>query len=100
MSEIHGKQGKETRSGSYPLKGNWHITAYYKALFGLLELSNVHLHPQIWGSHGCLSEEDAASLIQPFTIEEIDKVVKSMKPNTAPGPDGSSVSFLELFGPS
>jgi len=26
--------------------------------------------------------------------------VKSMKPNTAPGPDGSSVSFLELFGPS
>jgi hypothetical protein len=54
----------------------------------------------IWGSHGCLSEEDAASLIQPFTIEEIDKVVKSMKPNTAPGPDGSSVSFLELFGPS
>jgi hypothetical protein len=38
-----------------------------------------------------LSEEDAASLIQPFTIEEIDKVVKSMKPNTAL--DGSSVSF-------
>lgn len=67
MSQIHGKQGKEARSGSYPLKGNWHITAYYKDLFGLLELSNVHLHPKIWGSHGCLSEEDAASLIQLFT---------------------------------
>jgi hypothetical protein len=60
----------------------------------------LDLHPKIWGSHGCLSEEDAASLIQPFTIEEIDKVVKSKKPNTAPGPDGSSVSFLELFGAS
>lgn len=32
-----------------------------------------------------------------FMSEEIDKVVKSMKPNTAPGPDGFSVSFLELF---
>ena len=45
-----------------------------------------------------MNDRNQSSLV--LMSEEIDKVVKSMNPNTAPGPDGFYVSFLELFGPS
>jgi len=41
-----------------------------------VELSNVHLQHDIWDITGCLSNEEAEALIQPFSMEEIDKVVK------------------------
>lgn len=35
--------------------------------------------------------------MRPFTIEEAEKVVKEMKGDMAPGPDGLSVTFFKNF---
>lgn len=57
-------------------------------------MGNVHLHPDLWREHDSLSLEDREELVKPFTMEEVEKGVKSMKINTAPGPDGFTVSFF------
>ena len=38
---------------------------------------------------------DLSSLVEPFTREEIDKVIKDMPSDKAPGPDGFNGHFLE-----
>jgi hypothetical protein len=40
-----------------------------------------------------VSKEDNASLMKPFTEEEINNVIWSMEPDKAPGPDGFSINF-------
>ena len=40
-----------------------------------------------------LSELDNEELTKPFTMEVLELVVKEMKTNTAPGPDGLPVIF-------
>ena len=54
---------------------------------GLLEVA--------WAEKGRLDSTDNEFLISPFTLEEVRKTVFSMKENTAPGPDGFSVSFYK-----
>jgi hypothetical protein len=46
-----------------------------------------------WSTEHMLSELDNEELTKPFTMEEIELVVKEMKTNTAPGPDGLPVIF-------
>ena len=40
-----------------------------------------------------MSKEDNATLMKPFTDEEINNVIWSMEPDKAPGPDGFSINF-------
>jgi hypothetical protein len=44
-----------------------------------------------------LSEEDNLELVAPFSMEEIEDVVRSSDGNKSPGPDGFNFSFLKNF---
>lgn len=44
-----------------------------------------------------LSEDDNRGLIAPFTLEEIEKVVKDSDGNKSPGPDGFNFAFIKEF---
>lgn len=42
---------------------------------------------------------DLWSLCRPFTVHEIDQVVKSLPSDKAPGPDGFNTDFVKNVGP-
>ena len=76
-----------------------HITDYYKKLFGQEEPTNVHLHNGSWPEAQKITPEENEELTKPFSMEELEAVVKDMKNGTAPGPDGFSVEFFKEFWP-
>lgn len=55
------------------------------------------MQDNIWLEKGSLTEEDKRMLEMPFTMTEIEKAVKEMKSNTAPGPDGFHIGFYKHF---
>ena len=71
------------------------IYTYYKKLFGIQPLRTVKLAERVWEDRGRLSSSDIDDLLRPFTEDEVKKVVFGMKENTAPGPDGFSVTFYK-----
>ena len=76
-----------------------HITKYYKKLFDQEEPTNVHLHNDSWSETQKITLEENEELTKPFSMEELEAVVKDMKNGTAPGPDGFSVEFFKEFLP-
>ena len=44
-----------------------------------------------------LTETEKEGLIKPFGVEEVKGVVMEMKVNSAPGPNGFSVTFFQKF---
>lgn len=72
-----------------------HATKYYKSLFGPSESPIFSLDPNCWDQNEKITEEENIQLVQPFTEEEIKKVIKSMKRNTAPRPDHKPVEFYQ-----
>jgi len=44
-----------------------------------------------------LREEDNLSLVAPFSMEEIEEVVKESEVDKSPGPDGFNFAFVETF---
>jgi hypothetical protein len=69
-------------------------TNFYRKLFGTsddthISMSNVDM--------ARLGEDDKSFLTSPFSIHEIHNVVKSMKHNSAPGPDGLPAEFYQDF---
>jgi hypothetical protein len=44
-----------------------------------------------------IQQDENEFLTRPFTIAELDVVIKEMKNNTAPGPNGFSVEFFKAF---
>lgn len=76
-----------------------HIVEFYKSLFRADPPSNIHLAQEMWSETLHLSEQEQEFLIRPFRIEELDKVIKEAKPNTAPCPDGFDVHFYRVFWP-
>lgn len=76
-----------------------HILDYYKTLFRADDPPSIHLSPQIWSQSCCLTNDQRCHIIRPFSIDELDKVLKEAKPNTAPGPDGFNVHFYRAFWP-
>ena len=76
-----------------------HIVGYYKSLFRADPPSNIHLSQEVWRDNFCLSNAASEHLIRPFEIEELDKIIRETKLNTAPGPDGFSVPFYRAFWP-
>jgi uncharacterized protein (DUF362 family) len=71
-----------------------HITNYYKSLFGSEEVANKHLEVNLWPNSQQIQPEDNEVLTKPFTLDELDMVIREMKNNTAPGPDGYSIEFF------
>jgi hypothetical protein len=45
-----------------------------------------------------VSIDDNEQSVEPITEEEISKIVWSMEPDKAPGPDGFSIHFTEYAG--
>lgn len=77
-----------------------HIVGYYKQLFGPNNPCSMHLGEGFWPESLKISENDKDSPICPFSMEEIKEVVMNLKENSAPGPNGFSVSFFQKCGTS
>jgi len=76
-----------------------HITKYYKKLFDQEEPTNVHLHNDSWSETQKITLEENEELTKPFSMEELEAIVKDMKNGTASGPNGFSVEFFKEFWP-
>ena len=73
------------------------IYSFYKRLFGSQPPSTLRLGEEIWQNKYRLDRSDVEELTKPFTEEEVKRVVFDMKENTAPSPDGFSVTFYKHF---
>jgi hypothetical protein len=89
ISSLH-ISGTETRD-SEVIKA--HILGYYKILLGSKGSTWVSFSNTIWEQHECALDSENASLIAPFTEEEIHRAVFSMNPNKSPRPNGFSILF-------
>ena len=87
--------GNEGEATSDPNQIQKLIYDYYKQIFGRQQARFVGLSENVWAEHGRFSNLDNDELLKPFSIEEVKKTVFSMKENTAPRPDGFSVSFYK-----
>lgn len=84
---------EEGRQVSDPKEIQAIIYGYYKNLFGKQPERKVRLADSVWATLGRLSEQENNWLIRPFTEEEVEEVIKNLKANSAPGPDGFSYTF-------
>lgn len=66
-----------------------------KKLFGKQQIRNIKLKENFWGQTRRLSSRDNEQLTRPFTEEEVKNAIFSMEENSAPGPDGFSVTFYK-----
>lgn len=71
-----------------------HIVQFYKQLFGHSSASLICLGDNFWPNKSKLSESQKSDLIKTFEKEEIHSVVKELKENSAPGPNGFSPGFF------
>lgn len=55
----------------------------------------VHLSDRVWSEVNRHSEEDISHLLRPFLEEEVEVVIRNLKSNSAPGPDGFSYTFYK-----
>jgi hypothetical protein len=75
-----------------------HIYTFYRNLMGAEGEARVFsLATTLWDQLGRVSEEENDGLMMSFTGEELDKVLASMRVETAPGPDGWPVIFFKKF---
>jgi hypothetical protein len=54
------------------------------------------LDPDCWAPNEKITEAENSQLIKPFSEDEIKKVIKTMKKNTAPWPDHMLVEFYQV----
>jgi Mg/Co/Ni transporter MgtE len=57
----------------------------------------MRLQDNFWENFGSLSEQEADSLIKPFSEKEIKEALNDMKTNSAPGLDGLPAEFYKCF---
>lgn len=74
-----------------------HIVSYYEDLFGHNEHYAMKLGENFWLDGYKISEGDRARLAATFSLEEVKKATMEMEQNSAPGPNGYSVSFFENY---
>lgn len=72
------------------------IYNFYKQLFGKQKERSIGLAEEIWPISSRLSREDSLPLIAPFTEDEVLKVTKELKINSAPGPNGFIPTFYKF----
>lgn len=74
-----------------------HIDGFYRELMGSTSGGAASLGPNMWTGPKRVSTIDNQELIRPFSFEEVTNNLKSMRGNTAPGPDGFPVAFYKKF---
>jgi hypothetical protein len=75
-----------------------HVYQFYQGLMGAVGDDRVFaLGPDLWGDDQKTSAGENWGLEITFTAEELDEVLSSMKPDSAPGPDGLPVLFFKRF---
>jgi hypothetical protein len=58
-------------------------------------MGEIRLKEDVWDDQGHLDEREAESLVGMFSEKEIKEALDDMKVNSAPGPDGFTVSFFK-----
>ncbi|KAK1617796.1 hypothetical protein QYE76_023313 [Lolium multiflorum] len=76
-----------------------HIYAFYRELLGTTAARSCGLAPDTWAGGQRVSQAEKDRLALTFSEEELENIVKDMKTNTAPGPDGLPVIFFKTFWP-
>lgn len=66
-----------------------HIIDYYKSLFGSEEVADMHLDVNMWLPSQQIQPEDNEFLTRPFTLDDLDQVIKEMKNNQPQGQMGT-----------
>jgi hypothetical protein len=74
-----------------------HVDHFFKDLFSAETDGDIRLGENFWGLESKLSPEEAAELIKPFSLKEIEEALKEMDNTSAPGPDGFPVGFYKVF---
>jgi hypothetical protein len=74
-----------------------HIYEFYRNLLGCSAPRVCGLAPSSWGEEARVSDEENVGLACTFSEEELEAIVKDMKTDTAPGPDGFPVVFFKRF---
>jgi hypothetical protein len=72
-----------------------HIVQFYKGLFGSSPHSGVHLSPGFWEPDEKLGVDDRSKLAEPFLEKNVASAVAGMKTESAPGPNGFTVTFFK-----
>lgn len=68
---------------------------FYKQLFGYSAPSWIQLGENFWPAEYKLSDSQKNDLVRVFEKEEIHRVVKDLKENSAPSPNGFSPGFFK-----
>jgi hypothetical protein len=89
------EDGVNLITGDAQLKA--HITSYYKNLFGPPEITPIELDETQTGDIPQVSELENEFLTQPFLEEEVRVAIFQMEHNKAPGLDGFSPEFYQVF---
>jgi hypothetical protein len=76
-----------------------HIYSFYRNLMGASEPRCCRLGPEMWNSAPRASAEENEGLLRTLSENELEMIVKDMKSDTAPGPDGFPVVFFKKFWP-
>lgn len=74
-----------------------HIYSFFSSLLSAVPSSGFRIFPNMWSPDARISVEDNAALMVPLSPEEINEVVSSSNSNSAPGPDGFSITFFKKF---
>jgi hypothetical protein len=91
----HLEQQEGTIVGQENLKV--YITEFYKKLFGAPESTNVSLMEDFVQDIPQLSAEENEILTTPFTEKEVHEAISQMEHNKAPGLEGFSAEFYQMF---
>jgi hypothetical protein len=76
------------------------IYDFYRDLLGSAGSRSCSLSPRTWPLHAQVSREDNNHLMVTFSESELDYIVREMKSDTAPGPDGFPILFFKRFWPN
>ena len=60
-----------------------------------MDVNNHQLNSFLEAIPRIISDQDNDSLMKPFTLEEIQKIVQSLPPDKAPGLDGFTTLFFQ-----
>jgi hypothetical protein len=74
-----------------------HAVSFYKNLFGEEEDSGVKLGREFWEEEEKVTVVENETLEAPFSEEEVREVVFGSYAEGAPGPDGFSFLFYQVF---
>jgi mannosylglycoprotein endo-beta-mannosidase len=74
-----------------------HIYSFYKELFMAGPRSGISLTVNFWPVGAMVSANENVELTRPFSPEEVGKVIREMKDDSASGPNGLPVVFFQKF---